>query len=819
MTDTQSTPAGGAEYTNGQFAGPLRLTFGRWFNRRVVYKDPHDGEHAERWSKVLAHRGQYADLFAYGTDTDSDWNRSDLQVCTIHAPNTGTIGVDVDAADEYLARCPLAAFIRREHAVSTRGGGWHVVVDMRGVPRDQWPTQGPVPGGDLKANGFLPVPGSTHYSGERYEPVIWPGNRVYFVTCTPQILAAMHASRALMPGTAGSDGSGGSGGGHDGEIAAQVLGWVRQAVNTGRDPADLAVKGEIYQQWLQIAIAQDPGWPFTAEDFERHYRTAVAKVNATPAPVLSPEVKAWAASTVPAASGPAAVTSAATGKPPRPGLDSLVSRVLSLYTFARDVGGELFLLPGAGLRAEPWIPRSFLTRDVINLGHVMWRAMAREWNAWVGSLDDAERKKLGVTRASLTPGDTTIRNAAAHLEAVGMATGRKVSAALRAVQVPGGIIIDLGDETGLVAHVTAQGWQVTDPRDLPGEPPVFRRSAGYLPLPHPVPGGDLDELWSILRIGRKDTQALAGGWVTGAYFADVPRPGIFLTGAPGSGKTTAGVGLARLIDGLEWLDGKLDKTDERNNIIRAVKCYVPSFDNMTQVSADQSEWICQLVTGHRDMFRRMRTNFEDISMAYKRTFAATGLVLPHGLAAEALDRVIEAPMDPIPESKRVSDAQIRRELDAARPRLLGALLSHVAAVLAQLGSISEDQGGLSRMNGYARILMAHDRACGTRWLDAYQVTVRATRAEKAAGEPVVAALAAWLVPGNCWGWGKIGDLLAELAPYHPANGWWPANERALSVNLTKNHGVLESEGIHVVRSTNRRMLYISRDLPQVQQSQ
>ena len=73
---------------------------------------------------------------------------------------------------------------------------------------------------------------------------------------------------------------------------------------------------------------------------------------------------------------------------------------------------------------------------------------------------------------------------------------------------------------------------------------------------------------------------------------------------PDPGKTTPAARLARLIDGTEWLDGRLDKHDERNNIIRAVKCYVVSFDNMSAVTADMSDWICQLVTGHRDMFRQ-----------------------------------------------------------------------------------------------------------------------------------------------------------------------------------------------------------------------
>ena len=187
-------------------------------------------------------------------------------------------------------------------------------------------------------------------------------------------------------------------------------------------------------------------------------------------------------------------------KPPKPGANSVVDLVLRLYDFARDAGGELFLLPGPLLRGEPYIPRSFLTRDVRNLVHIIWRGMAEAWNAWAGALTDAERKQQNVRFASKVPGPDTVSAITQHLEALGMARGRIVSAALRAVRVNGSVIIDLGDATGNVVWLQAGKWEVCDPRELPGEPPVFRRSTGYLPLPRPERGGDLAELRKILRI-------------------------------------------------------------------------------------------------------------------------------------------------------------------------------------------------------------------------------------------------------------------------------------------------------------------------------
>jgi P4 family phage/plasmid primase-like protien len=71
----------------------------------------------------------------------------------------------------------------------------------------------------------------------------------------------------LLPGSSPNGGPGGGGGGHDGEIAATVLSDVLRGLD----------KEQCYAEWLKIAVPRDPGWPFTVEDFERHYRGAARK--------------------------------------------------------------------------------------------------------------------------------------------------------------------------------------------------------------------------------------------------------------------------------------------------------------------------------------------------------------------------------------------------------------------------------------------------------------------------------------------------------------------------------------------------------------
>lgn len=544
----------------------------------------------------------------------------------------------------------------------------------------------------------------------------------------------------------------------------------------------------------------------------------------------------------------------ADNRPPKPSADMITDAILKSYAFARDTGGELFLLPGPMLPDEPYIPRSFLTQEVRWLITRMWRELAQVWNGWVFEAypDPEIRAKEKIKVVSKVANPSIVSGIVGAIEAEGMAHARKVSAELRSVQGNGYLIIDLGDATGQVVYVTAENWWVTDPRKLPAgiAPPVFRRSVGYFPLPAPVYGGDLDMLWSILRVTGPTAISLGTGWLVAAFFTSVSRPGIWATGVPGSGKTTYAASLARLADGVKWLRGKMDKNDERNNIIRAVKAYIGTYDNMTSVTAEQSDWLCNMVTGRVDTFRKMKTNFDDISVEYKRTFVATGLSLPYGLAADALERIIEVPCEPIGDSSRVGDAQIQVSFDMARPQILGAILDHVVQVLRALPAIPADKRNGGRMAEYADILTAHDMAYGTNCREAFMESIKTTKEEKAAGEPVVMAIEKLFTPprrpcGQCpecvskractsptllvFPWckctsctsksdprpacvaatwkGTATELFTALSGLREIGGqisaYWPENARRLSDKITELYNVLAAAGFSVFRKPSK----------------
>jgi hypothetical protein len=131
------------------------------------------------------------------------------------------------------------------------------------VPPEDWPVQGPIAGADIKSKGFIPWPGSEHYSGERYELTGF-GRGPAVVPAWPELMAAILADRGAHHR---SGGPGGNGGGHDGELAAEVLRMILR----GWD------KETCYQMWCTIATPHDLAWPYERADFERHHRGAARK--------------------------------------------------------------------------------------------------------------------------------------------------------------------------------------------------------------------------------------------------------------------------------------------------------------------------------------------------------------------------------------------------------------------------------------------------------------------------------------------------------------------------------------------------------------
>jgi phage/plasmid-associated DNA primase len=268
-------------------AEPFRFTTGRWYN-----KPRDDGGYA----KAPAYREGFTyEDFAYGTDTPEDFtpDGGPLQHSLICSKSAQFLAVDVDYP-ENLPGSATGQLLSWAGAISTRGSHFHCGVDMRGVKPEDWPAQGRTAWGDVKAAGFIPVPGSVHYSGARYEAALSWESRI--ARATPELLEALKADRAahalsrlneartrlgMATGTRLDDGtylyaSGYARGSwqwlppaslaHDDEL--KDLAWDMH-VEYGREEA------EVRATWERLARAD--GTPWRDRDFTRHWHRVPAR--------------------------------------------------------------------------------------------------------------------------------------------------------------------------------------------------------------------------------------------------------------------------------------------------------------------------------------------------------------------------------------------------------------------------------------------------------------------------------------------------------------------------------------------------------------
>ena len=253
-------------------ADRFRFTTFRWANQLNG-----NGEYAKR---PLMRKGfAYAD-FTCGTDTPEQWRPfspagQPVQIGLICSPQLWLLVVDVDHPGEYEGTA-TAALLGRDDAMSTRGDGFHAGLDMRGIPPARWPRQGKIPGADIKAAGFVPLPGAVHWSGELYAPGrVTADGLPGLVPVTEDILAALAADRGAFSAGPGR-GGGGPGGGpvngmdHDSARASVVMSGVLR-----KRPLEA-----IYADWLAMpdhgpACHSSSG--FTDADFWRHHDGAVRK--------------------------------------------------------------------------------------------------------------------------------------------------------------------------------------------------------------------------------------------------------------------------------------------------------------------------------------------------------------------------------------------------------------------------------------------------------------------------------------------------------------------------------------------------------------
>ena len=270
------------------------------------------------------------------------------------------------------------------------------------------------------------------------------------------------------------------------------------------------------------------------------------------------------------------------------------------------------------------------------------------------------------------------------------------------------------NDLGQVVEITADGFKVKDLRNIEGQP-WFRRNNQMLSQVAPVEIAPEDVL-KTLEAARKvlgispEQWRIALGGVIGAHFSSIVRPGWWLTGPGGAGKTTRGKMILGWVDPADDLGSRIDlRRDPRNARTKAMNVYIFTVDNATNISQDESDFWCTLHTGVSDSVRQLHSDNTMLSYSYRRVGLATSLSLPTGLQSDALRRTLHVEL--ADAGKSPGTESLWKTYGEIKPAVLGAIFAMLAGVLEYLDkALAEDLPDCPEMADYVRRLWAADQA-------------------------------------------------------------------------------------------------------------
>jgi hypothetical protein len=231
---------------------------------------------------------------------------------------------------------------------------------------------------------------------------------------------------------------------------------------------------------------------------------------------------------------------------------------------------------------------------------------------------------------------------------------------------------------GRVVRVGAGGWTFE-----PNPPVLFRRYPNLKALSDPEAGGDAKSLASYANLKSNRDKRLFTAYAATLPLPHVGRPILNTSGAMGSGKTTIGRVLKRLIDPTAPETVRLDP---RDFLQKASHAYLLMLDNQNTIPEWGADTLCRLVTGEADSKRRLYTDDEDVIVELRRAVLLNGINVPTD-RGDVLDRSLVVELERIPDGERKTEEELWERFASEHPKLLGALFDVLSQAIARKPSI------------------------------------------------------------------------------------------------------------------------------------
>jgi hypothetical protein len=213
----------------------------------------------------------------------------------------------------------------------------------------------------------------------------------------------------------------------------------------------------------------------------------------------------------------------------------------------------------------------------------------------------------------------------------------------------------------------------------------------------PVRGGKLDDLRSFFNLRDDKSWLLLVSSMLKYFYEPGGHPIIELCGEHGTAKTTAERIISFLVDP-SAAPARSPPADERDLTAAAHGSYVLAYDNLSSLPLWLSDALCRLATGAGLSGRTLFTNTDETIVDAKRPLILTG-INPIALRGDIADRTKKIFLQPIEQSLRKDELSFWRAFEAARPKLVGAIMDALVIGLKNLPNTKLTN--LPRMADYA----------------------------------------------------------------------------------------------------------------------
>jgi hypothetical protein len=394
-------------------------------------------------------------------------------------------------------------------------------------------------------------------------------------------------------------------------------------------------------------------------------------------------------------------------------------------------------------------------------------------------------------QAQTAPKTQAVQDAVAHLDAVARYDSPTNPVSIRVAPAGAVKYLDLADADWRAVEFSVEGWSIV-------EAPVarFRRVPGMLSLPTPITGGNINDLKKFLNFRSDDDWILFVTDLLAAMMSTGPYPVQGIHGEAGSAKTTTLKVYRAMIDPNVSPSRGIPK-DIRDLMIMANNSWVLSFDNLSYLPAWFSDCLCRLSTGGGFSTRQLYSDDAEMIFDGLRPVILNGIEeLP--TRTDLLDRSL---LFDLPLIARYRDEKtLWQEFEAARPRLLGALLDVAVETLRNVESVQLKEK--PRMADFAILATAAEpalRLSNGQFIRAYNQNRQNANAIALEASPI-ASLARELAQEGRWT-GTADKLLRTFSKMvgedTSKSRSWPKNPRVLSGMLRRLATALRRAGVDV----------------------